>query len=243
MRFNMVTALMGYRGSDATTLKIRAFFYAAWESILHSGGLCPAFLFDFWVNLAEIWKLDYQEVEGSASILKAMTKASPGMSWPLLSARLTNKKSVGRPSKDDRDALPGHSPVDRLAMQCEDVHDLAKQKHTLPGWDVDVQKYAAPAQTNPSKTSSASQRWAVTSARTLMAATSALGLAGPSAEHAVGMRLVRVSDGDMTEALKFPESICKWMHFLISLIHQKRFWAVAGSVRQNDENRIFMLTL
>lgn len=77
---------------DDTTMKVRTLFRG--ELLLAvSDGTLDESLHALLVEVSRMWALDTQEIEGVNSIIKYATHLSPNLSWKLLSARMTIKKS------------------------------------------------------------------------------------------------------------------------------------------------------
>ncbi len=75
-------------------MKFRAIFQWEFEGIVATKGKCPQQLYDAMLDVATMWCPDTQEIEGTNNIVKSVGKASPNISWELMSARVMAKKDV-----------------------------------------------------------------------------------------------------------------------------------------------------
>ena len=70
------------------------------------------------LDLAMLWEPDTEEIEGVHNILNHIVHLSPGVSWELLSSRLTCKKTIVRELHDPSD-------LKMFLDDCEDMYDAA----------------------------------------------------------------------------------------------------------------------
>ena len=93
---------------DETTCKFRDLWLDDLADAIETGCLSSE-LWTFLEDLDRQWPLDTQVIEGCNSVLRRIVDLSPGISWPLASARLQNKKTVtnridGKPHHQQRQA-------------------------------------------------------------------------------------------------------------------------------------------
>jgi hypothetical protein len=100
---------------DSTVLKLRVLFELPLRRTAESGLLHPK-LWRLLRDVAEAWRTDTQEIEGTNNMLKHILGISPGIKWQLLSARITTKKHcIPLSSKDARD---------EFIRECADRHEV-----------------------------------------------------------------------------------------------------------------------
>ena len=83
-------------GDDAlglTTCKVRNLFRPQLEQCAQTGQLDTT-VWSFLENVAMIWWLDTEAVEGINSVVKAIHRSAPSIKWMLMGSRVMNKKNV-----------------------------------------------------------------------------------------------------------------------------------------------------
>lgn len=101
----LATPDMEQQDRSGFTSKFRHIFRQALQHAADTG-LLQDDLYEFLSDLSSMWELDTQEVEGMNGLIKLMLGLAPNIRLPLLSARVTIKKTLAAalPHKDHREA-------------------------------------------------------------------------------------------------------------------------------------------
>jgi hypothetical protein len=99
----------------STVYKIVCIFYAEFVE-MRSTGVCCIALWRLVYDIARMWKLDTQDVEGLNSILKHICKICPHIGWELLAARLATRNRMGNATA---------ARQDELVLECVALHEEA----------------------------------------------------------------------------------------------------------------------